>query len=627
MTTGLSALIPRDVLFGNPDNIRPQISPDGMMLAYIAPSDGMLSVWVRTIGQDDARVIARDPARPIMQIFWQGDSRHVLYLQDHGGNENYHLFAASIDGGTPRELTPRELTPGENVRVDIVALDHRFPTEVLITSNERDANVFDVHRLDLAHGTSELDTQNPGDVAGWVADNAFVVRVAVVMLDDGSSLIRIRDGAASAWRVLDTFTFEDGTPNPVAFSPDNTALFVTNSKDANAARLIRYDCASGVATVVYEDEAYDVEDVYIDPATHGLVAAAVLRDRVEWVVLDASYEADLAALRALHAGDLQINSASADGNAMVVAFSVDNGPVPYFVYDRRTKTGSLLFYNRPALRDYALASMKPIALRARDGLELHGYLTLPHGVEAKSLPAIMYVHGGPWHRDRWGYEPMVQWLANRGYAVLQINFRSSTGYGKAFLNAGNREWAGAMRTDLLDARDWAIAQGFADPERFAIMGGSYGGYAVLAALAFTPDAFTCGVDIVGPSNLNTLLASIPPYWSTMRSTFTQRMGETEEFLTTQSPLYRAADIRAPLFIAQGANDPRVKQQESDQIVAEMRKNDIPVTYVLFEDEGHGFANPTNNKRFTAAAEAFLAHTLGGRVEPAQPGEEIEAYLR
>jgi dipeptidyl aminopeptidase/acylaminoacyl peptidase len=615
-------LIPRDVLFGNPDNIRPHVSPDGTLLAYIAPSDGMLSVWVRTIGKSDDRVIARDPARPIMQIFWQGDSRHVLYLQDRAGNENYHLFAAGVDGGTPRELTP-----GEKVRVDIVALDHRFPTDILISSNERDETVFDVHRLDLARGTAQLDTQNPGDVAGWVADNAFVVRVAVVMLEDGSSLMRIRDSATSPWQTLDEFTFEDGTPNPVAFSPDDTALFVTSSKGANAARLMRYDCASGVATVVFEDAAYDVEDVYIDPATHGLVAVAVLRDRIEWVVLDASYAADFAALRALHAGDLQINSASADGNAMVVAYSVDDGPVPYFAYDRRTKTGALLFYNRPALREYTLSSMKPIALRARDGLELHGYLTLPHGAEAKNLPAIMYVHGGPWHRDRWGYEPMVQWLANRGYAVLQINFRSSTGYGKAFLNAGNREWAGAMRTDLLDARDWAIAQGFADPKRFAIMGGSYGGYAVLAALAFTPDAFTCGVDIVGPSDLNTLLASIPPYWSTMRATFTQRMGETEEFLTSQSPLYRAGDIRAPLLIAQGANDPRVKQQESDQIVAEMRKNDIPVTYVLFEDEGHGFANPRNNKRFTAAAEAFLARTLGGRVEPALAGEEIEPFLR
>lgn len=592
------------------------------MLAYIAPSDGMLSVWVRTIGKTDDRVIARDPARPIMQMFWQGDSRHVLYLQDHAGNENHHLFAASVDGNEPRELTP-----GANVKVEVVALDHRFPNDVLITSNERDESVFDVYQLDLATGYARLAAKNPGDVGGWVADNAFVVRAAIVMAADGSSSIRVRDDAAANWRTLDTFTFEDGTPNPVAFSADNRSLFVLSAKDANAARLVRYDCASGVSSAVFEDVAYDVEDVYIDPANHQLVAAAVLRARVEWVVLDASYTADFAAMSALHRGDLQINGASADGNTLVVAFSVDDGPVPYFVYDRRSKSGTLLFYNRPALRDFTLAQMKPIALRARDGLDLHGYLTLPAGVNPKGLPAVMYVHGGPWHRDRWGFDPMVQWLANRGYAVLQINFRSSTGYGKAFLNAGNREWAGAMRTDLLDARDWMVAQGFADPARFAIMGGSYGGYAVLTALAFTPDAFTCGVDIVGPSNLNTLLASIPPYWSTMRALFTQRMGDDVDFLTAQSPFYRAAHIRAPLLIAQGANDPRVKQQESDQIVAEMRKNNIPVTYVLFDDEGHGFANPVNSKRFTAAAEAFLGGHLGGRVQPPGDDEEIEPYLR
>jgi len=619
---GLPPIIPRDMLFGNPDNVRPHISPDGKMLAYIAPSDGMLSVWVRTIGKTDDRVVARDPARPIMQLFWQGDSRHVLYLQDRAGNENHHLFSTGINGGTPRELTP-----GERVKVEIVAIDHRFPTEVLITSNERDESVFDVHRLDLEGGTAQLDTQNPGDVSAWLSDNAFVIRVATVVADDGSSLLRVREGAGSAWRTLDTFSFEDGTPNAVAFSPDNCSLFVITAKNANAARLVRYDCATGSNTVMLEDAAYDVEDVYVDPATDRLIAAAVVRDRIDWVVLEPEFERDFAALHALHAGDLQITSASSDGKTLTVAYSVDDGPVPYFVYDRTSRAGTLLFYNRPALRDYVFAPMQPIALRARDGLELHGYLTIPAGVQAQELPTVMYVHGGPWHRDRWGYEPMVQWLANRGYAVLQVNFRGSTGYGKAFLNAGNCQWAGAMRTDLLDARDWAIAQGFADPKRFAIMGGSYGGYAVLAALAFTPDAFTCGVDIVGPSNLNTLLASIPAYWKTMRSVFTQRMGDGAAFLDTQSPVFAAADIRAPLLIAQGANDPRVKQQESDQIVEAMRKNGIAVTYVLFEDEGHGFANPANSKRFTASAEAFLGRTLGGRVEPAGPGEEIEPYLR
>jgi dipeptidyl aminopeptidase/acylaminoacyl peptidase len=279
------------------------------------------------------------------------------------------------------------------------------------------------------------------------------------------------------------------------------------------------------------------------------------------------------------------------------------------------------------LLEYTLAPVLPIRFAARDGLEIHGYLTLPAGIEPLNLPTVLLVHGGPWWRDRWAYDPMVQWLANRGYAVLQVNFRGSTGYGKEFLNAGNREWAGAMRTDLLDARDWAIARGYTDPERIAIFGGSYGGYAVLAALAFTPDAFTCGIDIVGPSNLNTFLSAIPPYWKQIRATLTMRMGEDPAFLETQSPILRAAEIRAPLLIAHGAKDPRVAQQESDQIVETLRANGIPVTYIVFENEGHDFADPANAKRLTALAERFLADTLGGGAEPPQAGEEIEPFLR
>ena len=617
----LPPLIPRDMLFGNPEKMRPKLSPDGAMLAYLAPSDGMLSVWVRTIGQADDRVVARDPARPISLMAWRGDSRHVLYLQDRAGDENYHVFQVDVAGGAPRELTP-----GERLKANIIALDHRFPDEILIAQNLRDETVFDVYRLDLESGVAELDVQNPGDVAAWLSDNAFVVRAAVVQNDDGSSLIRVRDDAASPWRTLDEYTFEDGPGTPVAFSPDDRSLYVISSKGANAARLVRYDLASGAIDVLVADPMYDVAGAYVDPASNALVAAAISRERIEWKVLDKDFERAFAALAVLHPGDFTIEGASADGMTLVVRYSVDIGPTAYYVYDRAANQGRLLFYSRRALLEYVLAPMQPIAFRARDGMEIHGYLTLPVGLEQRNLPAVMFVHGGPWHRDSWGYDPWIQWLANRGYAVLQVNFRGSTGYGKAFLNAGNREWAGAMRTDLLDARDWAVAQGHADPARFAIMGGSYGGYAVLAALTYTPDAFTCGVDIVGPSNLNTLLASIPPYWKTLRATFTQRMGEGE-YLDSQSPLFRAGDIRVPLLVAQGANDPRVKQPESDQIVEAMRKNNIPVTYVLFEDEGHGFANPQNNKRFTAATEAFLAQNIGGRIEPPNEGEEIEPFLR
>jgi dipeptidyl aminopeptidase/acylaminoacyl peptidase len=617
-------LIPRSILFGNPENAGPQISPDGTMLAYLAPSDGNLSVWVRSIGGTDDRVVARDPARPITTMRWQGDGKHVLYLQDAGGNENFHLFQADLEGGVPRDLTGVEHVKAGSA---IFAVDHRHPSELLIGTNERDKAVFDVWRVDLESGYSVLDTRNPGDVMVWRSDAAFVVRAAVAQRADGSSAISVRDDAASAWRVLDEFSSADGLPRVVAFSPDGAKLYVITSKGANAARLLSYDLSTKAATPLLSDPTYDVTSVYRDPATNAVVAASILRERLTWTALEPAFEDTFAALGAVHAGDFDILDASADGNTLIVRYTNDAGPDAFFSYDRAQRRATLLFYDQPALLRYPLAPMSPIVFTARDGLAIHGYLTLPAGADDRPAPTVLYVHGGPWYRDRWCCEPVVQWLANRGYAVLQVNFRGSTGYGKAFLNAGNREWAGAMRTDLLDARDWAVAQGYSDPQRFAILGGSYGGYAVLAALTFTPDAFTCGVDIVGPSDLRTFIDSIPPYWKPMLAMLNERVGEDPAFLAAQSPLSRAADIRVPLLIGQGANDPRVRQAESDQIVAAMRRNGIPVTYAVFEDEGHGFANPANSLRFFAAAETFLGEALGGRVQPPKAEEDIGPYLR
>ncbi|HEY1978063.1 MAG TPA: S9 family peptidase [Candidatus Baltobacteraceae bacterium] len=617
-----NGLIPRDVLFGNAERSQARISPDGTMLAYLAPSDGKMSVWVRTIGRDDDRLVAHDPARPIPWIAWQADGQHVLFLQDSGGNENYHLFQVGLDGGQARELTP-----GENVRCTPLAIDHRFPFEALVSLNERNPALFDICRIDFRTGSLTTEAENPGDVIAWLADHTFAVRAAVAQTPDGSTEIRVRDDAGGQWRVLDTIASSDSIPDLVAFSPDNRSLYAISAKDANASRLVKYDLTAGTYDAVLEDPRYDVAGVYTDPSTYAVVAAAVLRERLGWTVLDAQYQPTFEALGALHDGDFTIDDSSADGNTLIVHYRSDVGPTHYYAFDRRAAQATLLFVDRPRLFDYTLAPMRPIAFEARDGLRIEGYLTLPLGVEPHNLPTILFVHGGPWHRDRWGYDEMAQWLANRGYAVLQVNFRGSTGYGKAFLNAGNREWAGAMRTDLIDAREWAVAQGFADPDRFAIFGGSYGGYAVLAALTFTPDAFTCGVDVVGPSNLNTLLETIPPYWEPMRRVFYERMGEDPEFLNSQSPLFRAKDIRVPLLVAQGANDPRVKQTESDQLVGAMRENQIPVTYIVFDNEGHGFANPENNKRFTALAERFFAQTLGGKLQPPQPDEDFEPFLR
>ena len=615
-------LIPREVLFGNPERTAPTLSPDGTMIAYLAPHDGKLSAWVGTLGANDDRVVAHDPARPIPWAGWRGDGRHVLYLQDRAGDENYHLYQVGIAGGAARDLTP-----GDSVRVTPLAIDPRFPDEVLILSNARDARFFDVCRADLNAGTMTLDTQNPGDVIAWKSDRALVVRAAIAKAADGGSVLRVRDDGASPWRELARFSSDDGDPRVVAFSQDGTTLDAITSADANAARLVRYDLASGARHVLLEDPAYDVGEVCIDPVTRTVAAAAVVRDRLAWTAIDPAFAPDLAVLVGAMRGDMTVVNGSLDGRRLLVRDHAADAPDAYVLFDRDAKAARVLIHTYPTLLDRALAPMTPIAFQARDGLTLHGYLTLPLGVEPRGLPTVLYVHGGPWHRDRWGYNPDVQWLANRGYAVLQVNFRGSTGYGKAFRVAGNREWAGAMRTDLLDARDWAIAQGLADPARFAIFGGSYGGYAVLAALAFTPHAFTCGVAVVGPSNLVTFLESIPPYWEIIRGMWHERVGQDEAFLHDQSPLFRAADIRAPLMIAQGANDPRVPRRESDQIVEALRANGIPVTYIVFEDEGHGFMDPRNNLRFSAAMEVFLAEHLGGRAERPSADEAIEPFLR
>ncbi len=388
----------------------------------------------------------------------------------------------------------------------------------------------------------------------------------------------------------------------------------------NAARLLEIDIASGKRKVITEDPQFDVSGTINNPKTNALEAISYSKQRTEYVFVDPRVEADFEVLRKVRSGDIAGISQNLDDNKWIVSFVSDDAPEYWYVYDRATKQATLLFSNRPLLEKYKLSAMKPIEFTARDGMKLYGYLTTPAGLEAKNLPMVEFVHGGPWGRDEWGYNRNVQWLSNRGYAVLQINFRGSTGYGKQYVNAGDRQWAGTMHTDLLDGKDWVVKQGIADPVKVCIMGGSYGGYATLAGVTFSPDAFACGVDIVGPSNLNTLLKTIPPYWSTMLATFHKRMGDSEEILKQQSPLFKADQIKAPLLIGQGANDPRVNKAESDQIVAAMRKNNKPVQYYVFPDEGHGFARPTNNMAFNAAAEEFLAKYLGGRFEPASADE-------
>ncbi len=497
-------VIPREVLFGNPERASPEISPDGKQLAYLAPVNGVLNVWVRTLGKEDDRAVTADKYRGIRNYLWQYDNQHILYTQDAGGDENWRLYQTDISSKQTKDLTAFE-----KVRVDIVAYDSDYPDTMLLAMNRRDPKVFDVHRLDLKSGKIEMDTENPGDVANWQADNALRIRAAQVQTPDGGTIIRVRDSNQAPWRELIKWGPDETFGNVIGFTPDNKGLWVTTSLDANAARLLEIDVTNGSRKVVTADPQFDVSRTINAPKTNALQAVRINRQRVEYEFLDPKVKADFETLHKLHAGDIDGISANLDDTQWVVTYVSDNAPVYWYLYDRASRQGTLLFSNRPALEKFQLAAMKPVEFTARDGMKLYGYLSTPAGVEPKKLPMVVFVHGGPWGRDEWGLNGNVQWLANRGYAVLQVNFRGSTGYGKKYVNAGDRQWAGAMHTDLLDGKDWVVKQSVADPNKVCIMGGSYGGYATLAGVAFSPDAFACGVDIVGPSNLNTLLQKIP----------------------------------------------------------------------------------------------------------------------
>jgi len=611
--TKTGQIIPREVLFGNPERTQPRISPDGTRLAYLAPANGVLNVWVGSVDGEDFRPVTEDRERGIRLYFWAEDDRHILYLQDAGGDENWRLYSVDLEGGGTRDLTPFE-----NVQAQILDKSRHFPDEILVSLNHRDPRVHDAYRLRLSTGDLELVAENPGNIAGWVADADFEVRGAVTAKPDGGFDLLVREAGGEDWNMAVSWGPEDGLGSgPVGFTKDGQHMYLRDSREANAARLVSLNLVTGSVETLVEDPRYDVADVLVHPDTHEAQAAAVERARAEWTVLDEGVRDDFEAIRQLARGDFGVASRDRADENWIVAFTADDGDASYYAYNRRNREGAHLFDARPDLAEYALARMEPISFTARDGLPIEGYLTLPPAEDQRSLPMVLNVHGGPWYRDGWGYDPEAQWFANRGYACLQVNFRGSTGYGKEFLNAGNKEWGAKMHDDLVDAVRWAVEEGVADPERVAIFGGSYGGYAALAGATFTPELFRCAVDIVGPSNLVTLINSIPPYWEPLKAIFTERVGnpETEEeLLKTRSPLFSVDRIGIPMLIAQGANDPRVKQAESEQIVAAMQEKSIAHEYMLFKDEGHGFARPENRLKFYAAAEKFLAEHLGGRME-------------
>ncbi len=616
MSTTNVPLIPLELFFAHPEYANVRISPDGRFLAFLRPWEGVLNLWVQDLETGETRRVTSDRGRGIQEFTWayNGD---LLYIQDRDGDENWRIYAVRPTGGEARLLTP-----GEGVQARFVRVHPDFPDEILIALNDRNPALHDVYRVNLGTGERTLVVQNDIGAVGFLADERFQVRVATRMTDDGGGELLRRTG--DGWEVFYRWGLEDMFVRGVELRGDTLYLF--SSVGRNTASLRAYDLRTDEERILAEDPEYDMgvgdwslgPSFLFHPRAERPEAVAVYRDKQAWVVLDPTLEADFVRLEQVEPGrQFGIFSRDLSNRRWIVVYDGDRQSFHYYLYDRDGGEARLLFVSRPEIEKYPLAERKPVRITARDGLTLHGYLTLPPGVEPKGLPAIIYPHGGPWARDFWGWEPIAQWLANRGYAVLQVNFRGSVGYGKAFLNAGNKQWGRKMQDDLTDAARWLVEQGIADPKRIGIMGGSYGGYATLAGLTFTPDLYACGVDIVGPSNLFTLLESIPPYWKPMVSIFHTRMGHPEkdaDLLRAVSPLFHAENIRAPLLIGQGANDPRVKRQESLQIVEALRRLGREVEYVEYPDEGHGFFKPENRLDFFRRAERFLAKHLGGRAE-------------
>jgi len=616
----LPDLIPRSVLFGNPDHMSPTVSPDGTLLAWVAPEDGVLNLWIAPRdGSAPARPVTHDRHRGVRDYAFCHDDRHLIFAQDRDGDENWRLYLLDLTAvAAGQDVEPQLITPGEGIQARLLGHNRWHPTTALIGLNDRVPQLHDVHRLDLTTGELTPVAENPGFV-GWLIDPDLAVRGGTTMGPDGSATVHL--GCDGDYQPYLEIPPEDAATTGVLGFTRSGGLLVLSSVGVNATRLERHDPETGGVVVLAADASYDIGGVWQDPATLEVQAVEVIRARQEIQLLDEALAPHLERLHSLGEGDLAVGRRERSGRWWTVSLSPSDGPIDHYLYDTTSGEARHLFAHRAqlaALPDGTLAPMEPFSFTTRDGLEIHGYLTFPRGVPRENLPAVVNVHGGPWARDHWGLHTEAQWLANRGYVCVQVNFRGSTGYGKTFLNAGDKEWGRAMQDDLTDAVAHVVGQGWVDPGRVGIYGGSYGGYAVLAGAVFTPDTYRCGVDIVGPSNLLTLLASVPEYWKPMIAMMHRRVGnpETEaELLRAASPLTYVEKIRIPLLVVQGANDPRVKQAEAEQIVAALTEKGLPHEYLLFADEGHGLVRPENRERMYAAAEAFLATHLGGRLQP------------
>ncbi len=602
--------IPLRDFFRNPEKTGFQISPNAKYLSYLAPWESRLNIFVQERGKNESRRITSDTERDIRMYFWKAD--RLLYLQDFGGDENHHLFLADVTG----THHAKDLTPFMGVKVQIVDELEDFEDEILISLNQRDPQYFDVFRLNLSTGHLAMVLENSGSYIDYLTDHAGKLRIAI-STDGVNSTILHRETEAAQFQPVITTSFRD-TLSPQFFTFDNKRLYAASNLGRDKIAAIEFDPSTAKETqVLFEQPENDIDSISFSRKRKVLTAISYTTWKRDRYFLDENVKSILSDIEQKANGyEVTITSHDKNENIFVVRTYSDRSLGGFYLYDSTVKTFEKLADVSPWLNEGDMAEMKPISYTTRDGLTIHGYLTLPNGVEAKSLPVVINPHGGPWHRDSWGYNPEVQFLANRGYAVLQMNFRGSTGYGKKFLQSSFKQWGKTMQDDVTDGVRWLIDQGIADPKRVAIYGGSYGGYCTLAGLAFTPDLYACGVDYVGVSNLFTFLNTIPPYWKPMLEMMYEMVGHPEndkELLESASPVYHVDKITAPLFVVQGAKDPRVNIDESDQIVNALRARSIDVPYLVKENEGHGFHNEENKFEFYRIFEQFLEKHLPAEV--------------
>ena len=629
--SSLPPLLPIEDLFSSPAAGNAQVSPDGRWIASLRPVRGKLNVHIRRVGSTGDRPVTQDTTRPIERYWWSADGARILYLQDNGGDEGYHLFA--VDVGAASRPSTRDLTPFKGVETELLAAPSRTPDIVIVTLNKRNPALADAYRLDLRTGALELAAENPGTILGYVADGENQVRVAYAVDTLGQYHFLTRASEHAGWTDLTTYPVEDKI-TPLRFHPDGRRVYLLSNHGSDLLRLVLKDVTTGDETVVEGDPAgeVDVDDAVFDDATGALIATRYVADTIRWYPKTEAIRRLLAKISALGLSTAEIGASDRSGTLRSVRVESPTDPGAAFLYADRPGTLARLFESRPRLRKALLARAQPIRYRARDSLLISGYLTLPPGLEPRNLPLVLSVHGGPWSRDFWQFDSETQLFANRGYAVLQVNYRGSTGYGKHFARAARKEFARAMHNDLLDAVEWATRRGVVDPRRVAILGGSYGGYAALVGLTFTPEVFACAVDYAGPSNLITLIEAFPPSWQPFlpRNWYpfvgNPNHAEDRADLRSRSPFFRIDSARAPLLIFQGANDPRVTSQQSDQVVRALHGRGLPVTYLRASNEGHGFGNRETSLAVNRAAEQFLGRCLGGRVQP-RASPDIERTLR